>query len=135
ADATDQSGNKSETSDNYVVKYVNGNQDDITAPDAPVITGVSDDVGIMTGNVENGGKTDDVQVGVSGTAEANSSVVVWLRSPAGQDFNLGTVTADSSGHWSYQMHDRQSFGDMRGDWTFSATATDAAGNTSQFSAG
>ncbi|MFG6657389.1 Ig-like domain-containing protein, partial [Scandinavium sp. M-37] len=134
ATATDASGNVSLGSAGFVVK-IDVPATDTTPPAPPVITGVYDDVGSHTGNVANGGKTDDVQVGVSGTAEANSSVVVWLRSPVGKDFNLGTVTADSSGHWSYQMHDRQSFGDMRGDWTFSATATDAAGNTSQFSAG
>lgn len=132
ANATDARGNTSPDSAGFVVKI---NPPDTTAPDAPLITAVYDDVGVVTGNVANGGKTDDAQVKVSGTAEANSIVTVWVKSPQGTDYKLGSVTTDGNGHWAYQMSGSQNINNIKGDWVFTARAADAAGNNSGISAG
>ena len=83
-----------------------GPQIDTTPPAAPVIT--SDVV-----NANN-------SVTLTGTAEANSTVTVYDGQTA-----LGTTTANASGAWSY------STGALaNGSQVFTATSTDAAGNTS-----
>ncbi|MCT4708937.1 Ig-like domain-containing protein [Enterobacteriaceae bacterium H11S18] len=102
---------------------------DTTPPDAPVITTVYDDVGTMQGNVSNGGLTDDGQVKISGTAEANSHVTVTAFA-GGKSYLLGDVVTDAGGHWSYQMSGTQNLRNILGTWVFTAKATDAAGNTS-----
>ncbi|RJT31944.1 hypothetical protein D6C13_24825 [Rahnella woolbedingensis] len=108
---------------------------DTTPPDAPVITEVYDDVGTHKGPVANGGKTDDSQPLISGTAEKNSVVTVKVHSAAGHDYTLGSVVTDNAGHWSYQLHGGQDITNGLGDWTFTAQAKDAAGNKSGWSAG
>jgi hypothetical protein len=60
------------------------------------------------------------QVLVTGTAEANSTVNVFDGATL-----LGTTSASASGAWSYTT---PSF--ANGNYTFTATATDTAGNTS-----
>jgi hypothetical protein len=83
-----------------------GPQIDTTAPVAPVITN----------DVVNANNS----VTLTGTAEANSTVTVYDAQTA-----LGTTTANASGAWSY------STGALaNGSQVFTATATDAAGNTS-----
>lgn len=101
----------------------------------PVITNIEDNIGIQTGNVENGGKTDDGQVAISGTAEAGSTVTVYVLGPNGRNYTLGEVTTNAQGQWSYQMSGTQNIGNLAGDWVFTAKATDAAGNTSDLSNG
>ena len=81
-------------------------QIDTTAPAAPVIA-------TDTINANN-------TVTLSGTAEANSTVTVYDGQTA-----LGTTTANASGAWSYTTGTL-----ANGAQTFTATATDAAGNTS-----
>ena len=82
---------------------------DTVAPGAPVIA--TDTV--------NGNDT----VTLSGTAEANSTVTVYDAQTA-----IGTTTTNASGAWSYITGTLPS-----GSQTFTATATDAAGNTSAVS--
>ena len=60
---------------------------------------------------------------LTGTAEANSTVTVFDGATL-----LGTATADSTGAWSYTTSPLQN-----GPHAFTATATDAAGNTSPVS--
>jgi Ca2+-binding RTX toxin-like protein len=60
----------------------------------------------------------------SGTAEASATIALAQGSTA-----IATVTADSSGAWSY----RPSSALAGGDYTWSAKATDAAGNSSSVS--
>ncbi len=79
---------------------------DTVAPNAPVI--VSDAIINMN------------EVMLTGTAEANSTVNVFEGTT-----QLGTATADGSGAWSFTTGQLSS-----GDHAFTATATDAAGNTS-----
>ncbi|WP_244216847.1 Ig-like domain-containing protein, partial [Rahnella bruchi] len=129
--ATDAAGNTSAHSDNFVLDVETA---DITPPDAPVITEVYDDVGLTQGPVENGGKTDDDQLKISGTAEANSTVIIsHVVEATGNTYVDGSVVADASGHWVFQMEDalQPTFGNR----IITATATDAAGNVSAASDG
>ncbi|WP_202302455.1 Ig-like domain-containing protein [Dryocola clanedunensis] len=122
--AADEAGN-SASSDKFKVDYVAGNHDDTTAPDAPTINSYYDDVGGSQGSDGNGGKTDDTKPELHGKAEADSVVKIFEGTT-----EIGSVTAGSQGDWSYttpQLND--------GKHTFTATATDAAGNASVKSGG
>ncbi|WP_177408685.1 Ig-like domain-containing protein [Pseudomonas sp. M30-35] len=121
--ATDASGNISENSNSWLIYYAEDK--DTTAPDAPVITSVYDDVGASKGNLSNGASTDDTAPALNGKAEANSIVKIYDNGSV-----TGSVTADSSGNWSFTPSARS-----EGKHTFTATATDAAGNVSGKSAG
>ncbi|MCT4711326.1 Ig-like domain-containing protein [Enterobacteriaceae bacterium H11S18] len=132
ATATDAAGNVSGRSDGFVVNI--DIPADTTPPDAPVITTVYDDVGTEQGNVANGGKTDDSHLTISGTAEAGSVVVIThVIDKTGAAYTDGSVVADASGHWTFQMEKGFVEGQY-GNRTITATATDAAGNVSEKSA-
>ncbi|WP_415838600.1 hypothetical protein, partial [Rahnella bruchi] len=66
----------------YTIHTTELNQD--TPPQAPVITEVHDDAGTYQGDVAQGGKTDDSQPLISGTADAGSVVMLSVYS-ASQD--------------------------------------------------
>ncbi len=69
----------------------------------------------------------DGTVEVSGTAVPNATVEIYTASVDGRgDEYVTTVAANGSGHFSYQSSDVSVTG-------YSATATDASGNTSEFS--
>ena len=103
ATATDAAGNESASNSvNFTV--------DTTAPGAPVISAPAD--GALTG---------DSTPGISGTAEPNSTVEVSIDGTP-----VGTATADGNGDWTFTPSTPLS----DGSHTVSATATDAAGNTS-----
>ena len=91
---------------------------DTVAPAAPTLV-VTNDINNIT--VANGGATRDSTPTLSGTAEANSLVIVRDGTTV-----LGSVTASSSGSWSFTPGTALS----EGSHTFSITATDAAGNVS-----
>ncbi|XID90250.1 Ig-like domain-containing protein [Paenibacillaceae bacterium WGS1546] len=86
---------------------------DDVAPDAPVITSPTD------GAFVNAGPT------IGGNAEANSTVEVFVD---GESHD--TVTANDSGNWTYTPAEDW----LEGTHSIMATATDAAGNPSAFSA-
>ncbi|HRX35331.1 MAG TPA: Ig-like domain-containing protein [Aestuariivirga sp.] len=88
---------------------------DTIAPAMPVITGYADDTGGAGDGI-----TLDTTLDITGTAEAGSTVTVMDGATA-----LGTATAGSDGTWTFTTADLDAF-----DHTFTATATDAAGNTS-----
>jgi len=113
-DATDKAGNTSAKSDPFVITT------DYTAPAAPVISNVVDDFGPITGNIANGGATDDKRPEIQGTAEAKAKVTVYDGATV-----LGTTTADATGKWSFTPSSDLS----EGKHDFKAIATDAAGNT------
>ncbi|CAM4022787.1 Ig-like domain-containing protein [Rahnella bruchi] len=117
ATATDAAGYASDTSADFVI-YIDA--PDSTPPDAPAIDNYYDDVGTSKGYDNNGGTTDDTTPRLNGHAEANSIVKVYDGSSL-----LGSTTADSDGDWSYTPSARG-----EGEHTFTATATDAAGNAS-----
>ncbi|MFM8745887.1 MAG: beta strand repeat-containing protein [Aestuariivirga sp.] len=85
-----------------------------TAVQAPVITGFSDDTGVI-----GDGKTGDTNLLISGTAEPFATVTL-----SGAATTL-TTTASANGSWSIQTGELSA-----GNRTFTATATDLAGNVS-----
>ncbi len=92
---------------------------DTVAPDAPVITGFSDDTGVL-----GDGKTADTTPTLSGTAEAGSTVEVFQGATS-----LGTTVADGSGNWSFTTDPLAS-----ATYDFTAVARDDAGNVGAASA-
>ncbi len=113
ATARDAAGNTSVAGTRAVV--VDTAVADITAPDAPVIASVAGD------NIVNAAEAT-AGVAVAGTAEAGSTVEVTWGSAT------KTATADGSGNWSVNFASGEVPAD--GPTQISATATDAAGNTS-----
>ncbi|GAB5525353.1 MAG: hypothetical protein Roseis2KO_32250 [Roseivirga sp.] len=95
--------------------------EDMTPPDKPVITGISDD----TGSSSSDGITSDRRIIVSGTSEANATVKVFRGTQI-----VGIVQADGSGNWDFDLT-RVSLRD--GTYSATVTARDAAGNTSVLS--
>jgi len=96
---------------------------DATAPAAPAVTAISND----DGSSSTDGITTNPRQVISGTAEANAVVSVYKDSVL-----LGTTTASGTGAWSY---DYTGTALALGTYSFTATAKDAAGNTSSTSSG
>ena len=88
---------------------------DAVAPAAPQITAFTPDTGTVGDEV-----TDASTLTLTGTAEAGSNVKLLDGTTV-----IGTVKASASGAWSLTTAQMSS-----GTHSFSATATDAAGNTS-----
>ncbi|MDG0792139.1 Ig-like domain-containing protein [Cohnella ginsengisoli] len=83
---------------------------DTTAPAAPVVT-----------NPTNGSTTNDSTPAYSGTAEANSTVTVFVDGSS-----IGTTTANASGNWNKTQLTPLA----EGSHTVKARASDGVGNTS-----
>ncbi|MGM8431684.1 BapA/Bap/LapF family large adhesin [Enterobacter cloacae] len=113
--ATDAAGNASAPTAGYTINV------DTLAPAAPVISSVIDDVGSVIGPVTGTNPTNDTRPTLSGTAEANATVRIYDGITL-----VGTVTADASGNWTLPETTTLT----QGTHNFTATATDAAGNTS-----
>ncbi|WP_434632129.1 Ig-like domain-containing protein [Chromobacterium sp. CV08] len=111
ATATDAAGNVGGQSAAYNITV------DTAAPAAP--TGLALSAASDTGSSHSDGITDNNQPTVQGTAEANSTVTVYIDGTA-----VGTTTADGSGAWSYNLASPLA----DGNHSIRATATDAAGN-------
>lgn len=107
--------------DNNVSYIEFGTTDDITPPDAPIITGISEDTGTAGDGI-----TSDTTLNISGTSEAGASVEVFIGG-----VSLSTATADNSGNWVY---DHTNTVLTEGSHVITAKATDAANNTSTISA-
>lgn len=117
--ATDAAGNASAPTAGYTINV------DALAPAAPVISSVVDDVGSVIGPVTGTTPTNDTRPTLSGTAEANATVRIYDGITL-----VGTVTADANGNWTLPETTTLT----QGTHNFTATATDAAGNTSPASA-
>ena len=91
---------------------------DTLAPAAPQITAFTPDTGTVGDKV-----TDASILTLTGTAEAGSTVKLFEGTTV-----IGTAKASASGAWSLTTAEMSS-----GVHSFSATATDAAGNTSSAS--
>ncbi|ONP13920.1 calcium-binding protein, partial [Burkholderia cenocepacia] len=98
---------------------------DTTAPAAPIVVSVTDDVGSIVGLLTTGATTDDTTPTLAGTAEAGSTVSVYDGTTL-----LGTTTADPSGNWTFTP----ATGLGEGAHSITVTATDTAGNVSPPSA-
>jgi hypothetical protein len=118
ATATDTAGNTSSTSSGLTVTV------DTTPPAAPSVTGISSDTGTSASDEI----TSDTTLVLAGTAEAGSTVTV-SRTGVG---SIGSTTANGGGSWSLEYTGTTL---SAGDHTFTATATDTAGNTSSTSSG
>lgn len=95
---------------------------DTIVPPAPVITAISEDTGVNGDRV-----TVDATLVLSGTAEADSTVTL-TRAGSGI---IGSTNANGSGAWSFDYTGTEL---PEGTNIFTATATDATGNTSAVSA-
>jgi len=111
ATATDAAGNTiTSTTTNFTV--------DSIAPTVEMT--ITDDVGAVQGPITNGAIIDDTKPTISGTTEAGATVTI-----KDGDTVLGTVTADSNGDYTFTPSSALSMEEH----TITATATDAAGNT------
>ncbi|HCM1962068.1 TPA: BapA prefix-like domain-containing protein [Salmonella enterica subsp. salamae serovar 56:l,v:z39] len=113
--ATDPAGNSSAVSSGFVLTI------DATPPAAPVIASVADNTAPVTGIVPNGGSTNETRPTLSGTGEAGATLSIYNGSAL-----VGTTQVQANGSWSFTPS--TSLG--AGVWNLTATATDAAGNTS-----
>ncbi|PUJ95682.1 Ig-like domain repeat protein [Salmonella enterica subsp. enterica serovar Dublin] len=113
--ATEPAGNSSSVSSGFVLTI------DATPPAAPVIASVADNTAPVTGIVPNGGSTNETRPTLSGTGEAGTTISIYNGSAL-----VGTAQVQANGSWSFTPS--TSLG--AGVWNLTATATDAAGNTS-----
>ncbi|MGX5111493.1 Ig-like domain-containing protein [Enterobacter cloacae] len=112
----DPAGNASEPSDpiGFIV--------DTQPPAKPTIDTVYDDAGQQTGNIANGGITDDSTPDFTGTAEQNSLVFIIVNGRT-----VDSVTADATGTWTWTP----SLGLANGHYDVSVVAQDKAGLRSE----
>ncbi|MCB5205547.1 Ig-like domain-containing protein, partial [Neorhizobium sp. T786] len=92
---------------------------DTSAPNAPVITGASDDAAPVVGVIANGALTNDATPTLTGTAEIGAIVKIYDGSTY-----LGQTTADGSGAWTFTPDTNLG----EGTHNLRASAVDAAGN-------
>ncbi|MBU6188747.1 MAG: FG-GAP repeat protein, partial [Betaproteobacteria bacterium] len=118
AKATDAHGNTSGATSNFNLTI------DTTAPAAPVLVSVTDDVAGVTGSLASGATTNDARPELVFTAEAGSTVHVYDGSTL-----LGSATEGPSGTFTFTP----STALVDGAHNFTAKATDAAGNSSSSS--
>ncbi|MFD1227880.1 Ig-like domain-containing protein [Pseudochrobactrum kiredjianiae] len=96
---------------------------DTTAPDAPKITRVVDDVATKLDDLVDGSSTNDTRPTFYGTAEANSTVRVYVGG-----VEIGTAKADASGNWNFTPAADKAL--TEGTHVITFKAMDAAGNLS-----
>jgi Ca2+-binding RTX toxin-like protein len=113
ARATDAAGNQGAASTAFNVTI------DTTAPTAPTIATVSDDVAPVTGTVSNNGSSNDTTLTITGSAEAGSTVTIY-------DTNGTTVLGTAVATGGTYTITTSALG--QGAHTLTARATDAAGN-------
>ncbi|WP_267449616.1 beta strand repeat-containing protein, partial [Citrobacter portucalensis] len=90
------------------------------------VTGVTDNAGVITGNVASGGTTDDTSLVISGTLSAPLAAGETVRVYDGTTF-LGTATLDTvNGTWSYTDSSLANGNTP----SYTARVADAAGNQS-----
>ncbi|AMR81813.1 Ig-like domain-containing protein [Cupriavidus nantongensis] len=113
--ATDAAGNTSAPSTAFTLTL------DATPPAIPAITGATDDNPVST-PLASGDSTNDSTPTLSGTADAGSTISIYNGATL-----IGTTTADATtGVWSFTPTSPLPDGPV----SLTATATDAAGNTS-----
>ncbi|WP_198375189.1 Ig-like domain-containing protein, partial [Burkholderia ubonensis] len=113
--AVDAAGNVSEASEAFEFEVLTGG-----TPPAPAITGITDDVGDQTGNIQPGGTTDDARPTVHGTAQPGSTVIIYA-----DGVEVGRTTADAvTGVWNLELSNPLTDGMHH----ITAAAEDSAGN-------
>jgi hypothetical protein len=98
---------------------------DTTAPLAPLITSIIDDVSPGSGPLDKGQITNDSRPTLNGTGEAGATITLYDNGIA-----YATTTVNSNGFWSFTPTDALG----EGNHLFTARATDAAGNQGDASA-
>ncbi|WP_420844712.1 Ig-like domain-containing protein [Limnobaculum eriocheiris] len=116
---TDEAGNTSEPSDGFEFIV------DTTAPNSAnlSISGVMDNYGEITGNITNGGATDDSRPVISGTGTAGDTIILYVNDGTG-NHEIGRGTVGSDGKWSIQPETPL----LPGSNQFTAVEMDPAGN-------
>lgn len=94
---------------------------DSLAPDAPVVTQETDNVGSITGFIANNGVTDDATPTLTGTGEVGSTINIYDNG-----ILIGMQTVDSNGKWTFTPDIPLS----DGVHNLTLTQTDATGNVS-----
>ena len=113
--ATDAAGNVSAASSAYDIIID-------TLALAPTIQSVDDNAGSLQGTVAPNGSTDDATPTLRGTTEPDSIINIYN----GGTTPIATVTADNEGFWTWTPDTNLA----DGSYSFTATATDVAGNVS-----
>ncbi|PAA02373.1 Ig-like domain-containing protein, partial [Pseudomonas fragi] len=118
-EAMDAAGNVSDPSAPFGFELISGG-----APTAPAITGVTDDVDNIVGNVMPGGLTNDARPDFHGTGAPGTTVNVYADGVL-----LGTSTVQANGQWT--VPGSALLNDLpEGLTNITATTTNAAGNES-----
>ena len=112
-------GDTSEESEPFVITV------DKVIPDPPLITGVLDDEGRITGEITDQSITDDNKPMITGSAEAGAQLIVYDK-----DRVIGSTTVDADGKWSFIPEPPLA----DGLHLLSYAAVDRAGNASERSA-
>ncbi|AWH33928.1 Ig-like domain-containing protein [Stenotrophomonas sp. SAU14A_NAIMI4_8] len=85
----------------------------VPVAEKPVIVGIEDRVGPDTGNIENGGGTDDTHPILRGTGVPNSAMEILLTDADGiGGLHLGYATVDGDGNWEYQVSEEWALGGL-----------------------
>jgi large repetitive protein len=113
--ANDAAGNLSPSSAPLVIRV------DTAAPAQPIISGINPD----TGSSSTDGITSATSFAINGTAEANSSIIVFDGA-----VQAGTAVTNAAGAWTLNIVGPLAPGSTH---PYTATATDLAGNTSTLS--
>ncbi|KRG67331.1 hypothetical protein ABB27_10790 [Stenotrophomonas terrae] len=95
---------------------------DKSVPETPLITGMLDDEGRITGVISEQMVTDDNRPTIDGTAEAHATVIIYDKGK-----QIGTAKVDADGNWSFTP-------DLPladGTHLLSYAAIDRAGNASE----
>ncbi len=111
--AKDAAGNTDATPDSHAWTI------DTTPPAPPVIVALSED----RGPVNSDKISSDNTLKLDGTSEANATITVTQTGKG----TIGTTKANSSGNWVFDYEETVL---AAGNYTFTATAADALGNTS-----
>ncbi|MEF3675252.1 Ig-like domain-containing protein, partial [Citrobacter freundii] len=111
--ATDAAGNASNAG-NFTLTI------DTTPPAAPVIIAGEGLVGSATVALANGGSTKSTAPALSGTGEPGATITIFDN-----NVSIGTATVQPNGTWTFTPDPVL----IEGPHKFTATATDAAGNT------
>ncbi|HDT4958087.1 TPA: Ig-like domain repeat protein [Enterobacter kobei] len=109
----DPDGNESRPTDPHVIIV------DTTAPGRATIDGATDDQGAITGEITNGGVTDDAQPAIRGTAEPGSTVIIYHDGK-----EIGRAPVDEAGNWVFTPEPALA----EGTYNLTAAAMDEAGN-------
>jgi hypothetical protein len=127
---TDQAGNQGAASDSFTVT------EDRTAPGAPSITSVTDDVAPVTGILNSGASTNDpdltVRVNLTATGD-DAGDTVGLFDGGGTNIPLGGPHVLTGAEVTAGFADVQTATLADGTYTITARVTDQAGNQSTFS--